>query len=204
MRSGSTPDGFKQYRIYSASYSLDNNQCGTAWTLEGTTVSPEFLASALTNGVSRCFGVSAESIEGWESLWSDVIADTPRPDARNVLIFPFQADPTRSGFRFAGPLALGIVAAGNDPNVDFRVDRDVNGDLWPFNLNPFIFELIGPDGKAIASRIVAVNNIDPQLFQTTLPYKVFVPTTARLTIRQDDDRITGLFYVYSQEVLLNP
>jgi hypothetical protein len=25
-----------------------------------------------------------------------------------------------------------------------------------------------------------------------------------LTIRQDDDRIDGLFYVYSQEVLLNP
>ena len=124
------PGGFKQYRVYSASYSLDLNQCGTVWSLEGTTISPEFLASALTNGVSRCFGVSAESVEGWESLWSDVIADTPRPDARNVLIFPFQADATRSGFRFAGAVQLGVVAAGNDPNVDFWVDRDVNGDLW--------------------------------------------------------------------------
>ncbi len=135
----STPGGFKQYRVYSASYSLDQNLCGTVWSLEGTTISPEFLASALTNGVSRCFGVSAESIEGWESLWSDVIADTPRPDARNVLIFPFQADPDRSGFRFfldangdgqAGALELGIVAAGDNPNMDFRVDRDGSGDLW--------------------------------------------------------------------------
>lgn len=136
----STPDGFKQYRIYSASYTLDDPEnCGQVWTLEGTTVSPEFLASALTNGVSRCFGVSAESIEGWESLWSEVIADTPRPDARNVLIFPFQADPDRSGFRFfldangdgqAGPLELGIVAAGDNPNMDFWVDRDAAGDLW--------------------------------------------------------------------------
>jgi hypothetical protein len=27
---------------------------------------------------------------------------------------------------------------------------------------------------------------------------------ARFTVRQDDDRIDGLFYVYSQEILLNP
>lgn len=132
----STPDGFKQYRIYSASYSLDDNLCGSVWSLEGTTISPEFLASALTNGLSRCFGVSAESVEGWESLWSDVIADTPRPDARNVLIFPFQADPDQSGFRFAGAVQLGVVAAGDDPNVDFWVDRDVNGDLWITPVRP--------------------------------------------------------------------
>ncbi len=135
----STPNGFKQYRVYSASYSLDQNQCGATWSLEGTTISPEFLAGALPNGVPRCFGVSAESVEGWESLWSDLVADTPRPDARNVLIYPFQADPNYSGFRFfqdvngdgkVGALELGVVAAGDNPNVDFWVDRDVNGDLW--------------------------------------------------------------------------
>ena len=81
---------------------------------------------------------------------------------------------------------------------------DVKGDVWPFNLNPVIFELVGPDGKSIGLRIVTVNQLNPQLFETTIPYKVFVPTLARLTIRQDDDRINGLFYVYSQEVLLNP
>ncbi len=81
---------------------------------------------------------------------------------------------------------------------------NVKGDIWPFNLNPVVFELVDPNGKSIVSRIVNVNTIAPQLFQTTLPYKVFVPTLARLTIRQDDDRIDGLFYVYTQEVLLNP
>jgi len=80
----------------------------------------------------------------------------------------------------------------------------IRGDVWPFNLNPVIVELIGPDRKPIAVRILTVDNINPQLFETTLPYKVFVPTLARLTLRQDDDRINGLFYVYSQEVLLNP
>ena len=80
----------------------------------------------------------------------------------------------------------------------------VRGDLWPFNLNPVIFELIGPDGRSISLRILTVDHINPQLFETTLPYKVSEPILARLTIRQDDDRINGLFYLYSQEVTLNP
>lgn len=81
---------------------------------------------------------------------------------------------------------------------------NVRGDIWPFNLQPIILELVTPDGKSIGLRILTVDNINPQLFETTIPYKVSEPTLARLTIRQDDERINGLFYVYSQEVLLNP
>jgi hypothetical protein len=81
---------------------------------------------------------------------------------------------------------------------------DVRGDVWPFNLNPVIFELVGPDGRSLGLRILTVDQLNPQLFETTIPYKVSEPTLARLTIRQDDDRMDGLFYVYSQEVLLNP
>jgi hypothetical protein len=81
---------------------------------------------------------------------------------------------------------------------------NVRGDVWPFNLNPVILELVGPDGKSMALRILNLEQLNPQLFETTLPYKVSEPTLARLTIHQDDDRIDGLFYVYSQEVLLNP
>jgi len=80
----------------------------------------------------------------------------------------------------------------------------VRGDVWPFNSNQVILELIGPDKKSIGLRILNISDIDPQLFETTIPYKVTEPTLARLTIRQDDDRISGLFYLYSQEVLLNP
>lgn len=80
----------------------------------------------------------------------------------------------------------------------------VKGDVWPFNLNPVIIELVGPENRSLGLRILNVTQINPQLFDTTIPYKIFVPTSARLTIRQDDDRINGLFYVYSQEVLLNP
>jgi hypothetical protein len=133
------PLGFKQYRVYSASYDLDNNLCGSTWTLEGTTISPEFLASELPNGVSRCFGVSAESVEGWESLWSPLDEDTPRPDARNVLIYPYQANASQSGFRFFEDLngngqvdanELGLVTAGDDATADFWVDVDGSGTVW--------------------------------------------------------------------------
>lgn len=81
---------------------------------------------------------------------------------------------------------------------------NVRGDVWPFNHNPILFELIGPDGKSLGLRILTVNELNPQLFETTIPYKVSDPTLARLSIRQDDDRIDGLFYVYSQEIMLNP
>src|SRR6266545_2733059 len=53
------PARFKWYRIYSTTYDLDAGVCGATWLLEGTTVAPEFLASALANGAPQCFGVSA-------------------------------------------------------------------------------------------------------------------------------------------------
>ena len=80
----------------------------------------------------------------------------------------------------------------------------LRGDVWPFNLNPVILELVDPDGRSMGLRILNMDHLNPQLFETTIPYKVSEPTSARLTIRQDDDRIDGLFYVYSQEILLNP
>jgi len=86
----------------------------------------------------------------------------------------------------------------------FGGNLNVRGDVWPFNLQPVILELLDPEGKPMGLRIVTVNGLNPQLFETTIPYQVNVPTPAILSIRQDDDRISGLFYVYSQEILLNP
>ena len=135
----SNPARFKWYRIYSATYDLDNGLCGATWSLEGTTVSPEFVASALTNGSPRCFGVSAISTEGYESLWSPLRQDTPRPDARNTLVFPLQQDATQAGFRFWNDAnadgkgqssELGLVESGNATNIDFRVTRGVGDTLW--------------------------------------------------------------------------
>lgn len=129
----SDPDGFYQYRVYSASYSLDANLCGDDWALEGTTVAPEFIAGVLTNGAPRCFGVSAESIEGWESMWSPVGADTPRPDARNVVLYADPVDASLAAFRFwqdlngngqADDNELGLIQSSNAATADFWIDRD--------------------------------------------------------------------------------
>jgi hypothetical protein len=135
----SDPSSFQSYRIYSTSYNLDQNLCGTSWQLEGTTVAPEFIAGALTNGVPRCFSVTAISIDGFESDRSPLRADTPRPDSRNVILYasPFQA--AGSGFRFWDDLngdgsvqanELGLVRSSAAPDIDFFVDRDGVGDLY--------------------------------------------------------------------------
>jgi hypothetical protein len=80
----------------------------------------------------------------------------------------------------------------------------VRGDFWPFNLNPVIVELLSPEGKSLSLRVMKIEHLNPQMLETTLPYKVSEPVTARLAIRQEDDRIDGLFYIYTQEILLNP
>ncbi len=134
------PSRFKWYRVYSATYDLDQGLCGVDWALEGSTVSPEFVAGALANGVPRCYGVSAISVEGYESLWSPLRQDTPRPDARNLWVSAFDATPLQSGFRFwddvnqdgvAQPPELGLVQDGNRTDIDFWVYRDpVDSTLW--------------------------------------------------------------------------
>ena len=94
------PDFFELYRVYSTSYDLNHGYCGTSWSVEGTTAAPEFLVGALQNGVPRCYGVTAQSLDGTESDMSPLRQDTPRPDARNVVVYAYQRDSLLSGFRF--------------------------------------------------------------------------------------------------------
>src|SRR5258708_652094 len=70
------PADFDHYRVHSTSYNIDLNVCGTSWTLEGTTIAPTFLVGAMSNGVPRCFAISAISIDGLESNWSPSRFDT--------------------------------------------------------------------------------------------------------------------------------
>lgn len=133
------PDIFGNYRVYSTTYDIDNDECGSDWAVEGTTVAPEFLVGALANGVPRCFSVTAVSVDGLESNRSPVRGDTPRPDSRNVVLAAAPTTPTGSGFRFWDDLdgdgatqadELGLVRSATSPDIDFFVDRDGNGDLF--------------------------------------------------------------------------
>jgi hypothetical protein len=133
------PETFLEYRVFSTAYSLDAGLCGETWELEGSTIAPEFLVGALENGVPRCYAAVSVSIDGLESEFSSSWADTPRADARNVIIWAYQTNQSLSGFRFwddvngngfVDPLELGSVGDGNRTDIDFWVDRDVNGDFW--------------------------------------------------------------------------
>ena len=133
------PDIFGNYRVYSTTYDIDNDECGSDWAVEGTTVAPEFLVGALANGVPRCFSVTAVSVDGLESDRSPLRGDTPRPDSRNVVLAAAPTTPTGSGFRFWDDLdgdggtqaeELGLVRSATSPDIDFFVDRDGNGDLF--------------------------------------------------------------------------
>jgi hypothetical protein len=131
------PANFRNYRVFSTTYDLDNAVCG-AWRLEGTTVAPEFIVGALANGVPRCFAVSAVSMTGAESAQSPVRTDTPRPDARNVVVYAVQVRADSSGFRFwdddgDGQVQdgeLGRIRPGAATDIDFFVDRDGTGALF--------------------------------------------------------------------------
>jgi hypothetical protein len=128
----SAPDRFAYYRVYSTVYDLDRNLCTADWVLEGTTVSEDFIASGLPNGVPRCFAVSAISADGHESDWTDPRSDTPRYDARNVVVYASQSRLDSSAFAFEVPSTgeLGAVRPGNRTDVDFQVDRMSDGSLW--------------------------------------------------------------------------
>ncbi len=136
-------DMFLEYRVYSATADIDTDppSCGQTWDLEGTTVyGTEYLVDGLENGVPRCFTVAGITIDNQEGELAIPRLDTPRPDARNVLIWAYQVSPPQSGFIFfddvngdgrVGALELGAVGDGGRNDIDFWIDRDVaTGDFY--------------------------------------------------------------------------
>ncbi len=137
------PNAFQNYRVFSTTYSFGSDylagSCGNTWRLEGTTVAPEFVVGALSNGVAQCFSVTAMSVDQLESARSTPRNDTPRPDARNVVVFARQVQASESGFRFWSDQngdgqvqndELGLILSGSSPEADFSVERDADDSLF--------------------------------------------------------------------------
>jgi hypothetical protein len=80
----------------------------------------------------------------------------------------------------------------------------VKGRIWPFNQQPVFLSLVQADGRPLAERVLTVDGIDPQYFETTIPYKVTEPTQVRLTIKQSDPGLNIPVYVFSRVLTLNP
>lgn len=132
------PGRFSRYRVWSAPYDLDRDLCILPWSVEGTTVAPQFIVGALTNGSPRCFSVTAEGVNGAESNRSPVRQDTPRFEGNAVGVYARQSDDSRAGFRLwrdfngdglATRSELGLVMAGT-ADVDLVVQRDGAGRLF--------------------------------------------------------------------------
>jgi hypothetical protein len=126
-----SPSLFDSYRVYSTSMTATRACDDAAWALEGTTVSDGFLARNLPNGETRCFAVSAISIDGHESLWSNIREDTPRFDARSIVVDASDVRRTSSGFVFMpGAGVLGSVVSDTTPGADLVLERRADGALW--------------------------------------------------------------------------
>ena len=126
------PNAFDFYRVYSTAYDASRGVCTSAWSLEGTTVSDGFLVGSLTNGVARCFAISAISRDGHESIWSDARLDTPRFDSRNAFVYATTVKRDSAGFLFYDPVAktYGRVGSTTRTDLDFVVEKHTDGSLW--------------------------------------------------------------------------
>jgi hypothetical protein len=123
------PDLFDYSRVYSSAWNATAG-CAADYALEGTTVSDGFVARNLPNGETRCFAVSAISLDGHESILSNVREDTPRYDARNIVVDASDTRPATSGFVFASADTFGLVVSRTNAAADLEVRRGSNGALW--------------------------------------------------------------------------
>ena len=87
----------------------------------------------------------------------------------------------------------------------------IKGLYWPYNEQPVFLDLVFPDGRVVATRQLAFSGIEPQTFETTLPYTVTEPTPARIAIHQEnpilsviDPILKNYIYYHSIEIVLNP
>jgi hypothetical protein len=124
------PQLFDFYRVYSTSWDVVQGCNLSGWALEGTTVSDGFVSRNLPNGETRCFAVSAISLDGHESLWSNVREDTPRHDARGVVLDASDVRAATSGFVFATSAgAFGTIVSDTSAAADVVLERGGDGTL---------------------------------------------------------------------------
>jgi hypothetical protein len=83
----------------------------------------------------------------------------------------------------------------------------VVGKMRPYNNLPLMLELVGRDDGVIGTQEVPISTASNEAevpFRVDMHYNISKPVWALLSVRQNDDRIGGLMYLYSQEIYLNP
>lgn len=83
----------------------------------------------------------------------------------------------------------------------------IEGEFLPFNDQPILFDLIAESGQIVSSKSIHLDSESWNRFSSfkiDLPYDVKTKTPVRLTISQNDDRIPGKLYVFSQLLFIGP
>jgi hypothetical protein len=83
----------------------------------------------------------------------------------------------------------------------------VSGKMRPYNNLPLTVELVSRDGQVIGTGLVPISPAPDGgyvPFRADIPYRIPYSLWALLVVRQLDDRISGVMYLYSQEIFLNP
>ena len=97
---------------------------------------------------------------------------------------------------FYAPLEDAVVSGGM-----LRIE----GAMWPLNNDqPVIIEVQDETGRAILTKILSLQGDTYIPFSVDIPYEVLQPTPVRLVIRQNDARIDGEVYLFSQLITLAP
>jgi hypothetical protein len=83
----------------------------------------------------------------------------------------------------------------------------VSGKMRPYNNLPLTVYLVSRDGAVLGTGLVPIAP-GPEAgyvpFHVEIPYRIPNAMWALLIVRQFDDRISGIMYLYSQEIFLNP
>ncbi len=80
----------------------------------------------------------------------------------------------------------------------------ISGEYQSYNNLPVILELLDEDGKVLGLRNLSIPAGNREIFETTINYKVNKPISARLILRQADEKFGGRIFLHSQALLLNP
>lgn len=81
----------------------------------------------------------------------------------------------------------------------------IEGAMWPLNVTqPVVIDVIEDNGRVILSKILSLQGDTYIPFSVDIPYSATQPTPVRLSIRQNDPRIDGVVYVFSQVIVLAP
>ncbi|MBV6395663.1 MAG: hypothetical protein HFACDABA_01241 [Anaerolineales bacterium] len=81
----------------------------------------------------------------------------------------------------------------------------IEGAFWPLNdSQPVLIDIQEEGGRVMLTKLLVLQGDTFVSFSVDIPYQVLKPTPVRITIHQNDARIDGVIYLFSQLLTLAP